>query len=123
MVWNWKAEPSDRNLRFQFPCYACAGSGSGTTQLEGRAFRSYFVRIPPIGDFVATYGLEFPCGGSGSGTTQLEGKAALREPIGSTAPNCPFGLVGGSSILTGKHGTGLESKIPIYDAAARLTTP
>jgi len=52
--------------------------------------------------------------------------------------NCPSGLVGGSSILTGEHGTGLESnsegvrnrasvvevsKIPIYDAAARLTAP
>ena len=61
--------------------------------------------------WLQTYGLE------------LEGKAALREPIGSTAPNCPFGLVGGSSILTGEHGTGLESKILIYGAAARLTAP
>ena len=25
-------------------------------------------------------------------------------------PNCPSGLVGGFSILTGEHGTGLESK-------------
>jgi len=48
-------------------------------------------------------------------------KDPSKIPATLAEPNCPFGLVGGSSILTGEHGTGLESKIPIYDAAARLT--